>query len=299
MEKILKNTIQIFILAIILLFSGVNLVFAASLDITPSKTSVDIEEEFYVDVSIDTEGSYINGIEGNIKFNNEEVSVVRIEDGKSIINLWIEKPKEIDSNIKFSGIISNGFDGVIDPFNSKDKLPGLVLRIVFKGIKNSSSIISSAPLVVTLNDGLGTIIEVSESSSTINISKNKNPYVLRSSVDSSPELDIEITRDPSMYSNKYVLIFQAKDKEAGIAKVMIKEGRRNWAEAESPYLLKDQSRHSHISILATSYSGVSIVKNIDGIPYKSVSIFSVIILILVVLFVLFIVLKIYKYKYGK
>lgn len=299
MNKIFKKIIQIFTLIIILFSFRTGFVYAVSLDINPSKTSVDIEEEFYVDVLIDTEGSYINGIEGNIKFNNEEISVVRIEDGKSIINLWVEKPKVNDNNVKFSGIISNGFDGVIDPFNSKDKLPGLVLRIIFKGVKSSTSNISAVPLTITLNDGLGTIVEAEGTDSTVNVSKNKNPYILRGTTDSSPELDIEIVKDSNLYSNKYVLVFQAKDKEAGISKVMIKEGRRGWIEAESPYLLKDQSRHSQISILATNHAGVSIVKNIDGIPYKSVPVFSIIIFVLILLLVLFIVFKIYKYKYDR
>lgn len=300
MKKNLNNRIKIFILTILVLLFAFNSVSASSISIKPSKDSVSIEEEFYVDVMVDTEGTIINGVEGIIKFDNKKLSLIRVEDGKSMISLWVEKPELVGSDsIKFSGIIPNGFDGVIDPFNSNNKFPGLLIRAVFKGLNPGDSIISSSSFNVTLNDGLGTASTVSDIDKNITIKDVRAPFVYKDFSDSVPQLDFEIIRDPNIYSNKYVLIFQAKDKGAGIDSVMIKEGRRKWEEISSPYLLKDQGRHTNISILARNYSGVTIVKNIDPVPSKGISLVTIIISIIIIIIIFFISKKVYEKAHKK
>lgn len=300
MGKKITNKINILILFILVSFFVFKSAYAASISINPSKDSVSMEEEFYVDVMMDTEGVMLNGVEGIIKFDNEKFSLVRVEDGKSVISLWVEKPELFGTDsIKFSGIIPNGFDGVIDPFNSNSKSPGLLIRAIFKGLNPGDYNIGSSSFNIMLNDGLGTSVSVPDVNKNITIKDIRVPFVYKEPSDSVPQLDFEIIKDPNIYSNKYVLIFQAKDKGSGIDSVMIKEGRRKWEEISSPYLLKDQGRHSNISILAKNYSGVTIVKNIDPIPVKEISVANMVILIIIVILIFFISKKVYDKRHKK
>ena len=291
---------KIYLVSIFVVFSFfvTKNVSASSVYLNIPKNIVGIEEQFYVDLLIDPNDSAINGVEGFVHFNNEEISLVRIEEGKSVVGLWIENPKMIEKDlIKLSGVIPNGFNGIIDPFNPKHKLPGIIARFVFKGLKPSQSQIITSPFVLSLNDGLGTLENTKSFNAPVVVQNVLNPFVYKNEQDVNPELEFEIVRDENLFNNKYTLIFQAKDKDTGIEKVMIKEGRRDWKEIESPYQLEDQSRHSAISILATNFSGASIVKTIESLPRDTVTPVNIIMIIIVIILLFVIIKKVYdKYK---
>jgi len=294
MKNNFKKIIALFIFALCIFVN--NKADASFLSIKPSSDSLSKDEQFYVDVNLNTEGKIINGIEGSVSFP-DNISFVRAEEGNSIVNLWVEKPALSDGSVKFSGIIPNGFSGVIDPFNPDNKLPGLIIRLIFETKKEGDCNISISKAITTLNDGLGTIDNITPSSAKISIQNISNPYIYKTSNDVAPELSASVVRDPNIENNKYVLIFDAKDKQTGIKEVLIKEGSRPWKKIESPYLLEDQSRHSIITVQATNYSGSSIAINIDALPYKLISFINIIILIFILVGLLFIIKKFYeKYK---
>jgi hypothetical protein len=294
--KIKKLKIILILLFFILNLFLASKVFAATLTLNPSKESLGIGEQFYVDLMLDPEGQSVNTIRGSVSFASDKVSFVRVEDGKSLVNLWVEKPKLEGNTIGFAGVISNGFDGVIDPFNQSHKLPGLIIRLIFEAENPGQVDFSTSTFSLNLNDGLGTEIEAPSANSSVNVGDFSNILKYKASGNGTPELEAYITRDPNIYNNKYVLVFKANDKGTGIKSVMIKEGGSSWKEIESPYLLKDQSRHSNISLQAMNFSGAGVSININGIPYDWISLIriaSVIITIIVVLSVLII-----KKKYA-
>jgi len=291
--------IFIFTLLIILNLSIANKVFAATVDIVPSKNLVGIGEQFYVDVMVAMEsGESVNAISGSISFSNDNISFLRAEEGKSIINLWVEKPKSVDRSINFAGVISNGFSGVINPFNPDKKLPGLVIRLIFEP-KNSGNVsFSTSKFSLNLNDGLGTEIFAEPSNAYVDVGDFNDRLVLINNQDVEPKLEASVTKDPNIFNNKFFLIFNATDKESGIKNVRIKEGRRDWKEIESPYLLLDQSRHSSISLQAVNFSGAGVSLNIDKIPYNWVSLIKIVIIAIIIVGVIgLIVRKIYVYKH--
>lgn len=261
---------KIFIITLILF---INLIFinkthAAKLLLVPSKDSVGIEEQFYVDLMLDPEDQSFNAIKGDISFSKENATFLRAEDGKSMVNLWIEKPKIIDDTISFAGLMSNGFEGVIDPFDTTHKLPGLIIRLVFETKKPDQINFYTSLFTLNKNDGLGTEFQVIPISSSVKVTNFINRYKYENNSGGTPELEAFISRDQNIFDNKYTLFFKASDKETGIKSVMIKEGMANWKEVESPYLLRDQSRHSQITVQAINFSGASIIVNIDKIPYN-------------------------------
>lgn len=286
-------TSAFFILSVI--FNS-SMVEAASVSLVPSSKTLGLQEQFYVDVMLDTEGILVNGFEGSVNFEKDNISFVRAEEGSSMVNLWVTKPTLDGNKVKFSGIISNGFDGVIDPFNPKVKLPGSMIRLVFMAKNPSTSIISSSNAYVTLNDGLGTVVNIPNSDISLLIENRQNPYIYKTTNDVTPEIDAYVIRDPNLFNNKYTLVFDAKDRQTGIKEVLVKEGRRDWKKAESPYLLEDQSRHSLIAIQATNYSDASVSMSIEGIPRKLISPLSVSIVLFVLIILLLVVRKIYKLR---
>lgn len=245
-------------------------VFAARLELKPSKVVVGSGEQFYVDLMLHPDGDSINLINGTITFQDDYVSFVRVEEGKSIVNLWIKKPTiNLHNNtFSFAGVINNGFRGVIDPFDSNNKLPGIVVRLIFEGRKPGKAFFSTSKFDLNKNDGFGTSLQspgVSTSVIVADFIYNKKQLVTNNS---SPFLEVYVTKDKNIYNDKHVLIFNAFDKDSGIKNVKIKEGGRDWLVSQSPYLLKDQSRSSYIYIQATNYNNVSVVKTIEPLNSK-------------------------------
>ena len=284
--------------SIYLFFLNVNISSAANIEIKPSASKIGIGEQFYVDVLLDPQGESFNAIEGSIKFSPNSLFFVRIEDGKSMFSNWIKKPTLEGDTINFSGIATNGFDGVIDPFNPKSKLPGPILRIVFSGLKAGTTDFSISDLSIASNDGKGTIHDIPVKKFSIVVGDYENNVVLadKKDQDTAPQIEASVITDPNLFDNKYVLIFQAKDKVTGIKSVMLKEGDRDWKEINSPYLLEDQTRHSIINLRAMNYSGVSISTSIDAIPDTSLSMNVLYLICLSVIFLFLLFLKKYVHK---
>ena len=274
-------------------------VHAATLTLAPSKNSVGLEEQFYVDVMLDPQDVSLNGIEGSVTFAENNVSFIRAETGQSLINFWIEQPKLNGNTISFSGVIPGGFDGVIDPFNPQNKLPGLMVRLVFQSNQSGTETFSSSPFSVTQNDGLGTLLSIPSASSTINITNTPNPFIYKNTNDNTPQIQAYVTRDPNLFNNKYTLVFNATDSGSGIKDVMIKEGNKNWKEISSPYLLQDQERRNTITLEAVNYSGATIIVTINPLPYKLFSPANILLFILFIFIIFFIVKKIYEKRKRK
>lgn len=283
-----------YILVFLFLFFNlflINKAFAVELTLSPSKDSYGTEEQFYVDLNLDPKGESINTILGSVSFSNDNISFLRAEEGKSMINLWVEKPKLNKNTISFAGIISNGFGGVIDPFNPSNKLPGLVIRLIFETKNYGNVDFSTSTFYLNKNDGLGTEIKSPPTFKSININNTVNKIKYENKNYKTPELEAYIIKDPNIFDNKHTLIFKATDKETGIKSVMIKEGRRDWKEIESPYLLKDQSRHSTINLQAINFSGGGMIISIDKIPYNWRFISQVVMIVVIILISSFIIFK--------
>lgn len=263
-----------------------NKVFAVNLKLETFKDNLNIGEQFYVDLVIEGEGQSINTIKGNIYFDDSLVSLVRVENNKSICSLWLEAPNLNKNTINFIGLIPNGFEGNVDPFNPSKKLPGLVTRLVFEAKNSGKFNFSTNQFYLNLNDGLGSEISAPPTSLSLFIDNFKYRIKYEGEEVGTPMLDAYIVRDPNIYDNKYVLIFRAIDKDSGIKNVLIKEGLRGWREVVSPYLLLDQSRHSDISLQANNNKGVSVIMMINKIPidYRYL---VIVISILIILFLIY------------
>jgi len=262
--------------------------FASMMILESSKSEIGLHEQFYVDLLLDPETVSINGIEGNITFPEEYLSFIRSEEGKSMVSLWVQPPQLFNNTVRFTGIIPNGFDGVIDPFNQEHKRPGLIVRFVFEAIRSGQISITTPPFTISLNDGKGTIKNIPAVNISIFVNNRENHVIYENNnSDISPELEAYIIKTPNLFDNKYALIFKAIDRSSGIREVMIKEGNKDWKKITSPYLLEDQTRHSIIALQAVNHSGSSVIITIDPIEYKFTLVdYALLIVFIVILFLI-------------
>ena len=79
----------------------------------------------------------------------------------------------------------------------------------------------------------------------------------RAMIDSTLPEDFqpEIGQDFSIFEGKYFLSFATTDKTSGINYFEIKEGKKEWKKALSPYLLEDQELKSVIQVKAVDKAG--------------------------------------------
>ncbi len=284
----------IFLLAFLIPLS----VHAASITVVPPDHRVGVGEVFYVDVILDTEGSSINGIDAMITTTSSTLSLVRVEDGSSVIPLWIESPHIEGSTVTMSGIIPNGFSGLIDPFDFNNKKPGKIVRLVFTAVDIGNAAISTHA-TLTENDGNGTIVPTADTGISFSIAPTSSQPTYNS-VDTIPPLLIASrTRDISLFDNKYTLIFSAQDKGSGVASVEVQEKNMKWNKVLSPYLLEDQSPQSTIHVRATDYAG-NVTTVTIGEEGKEKTFTQFLLLALILLVVVPLIIWLYKkYVYKK
>lgn len=241
--------LSLIIVGIILFFQFP--VFGAEVSFEEQAYTSRVGTQFVVTIHIDTQGETINAVEGAIEFSSDLFSLVEIRDANSILNFWVETPYLRNNNsIFFSGITPGGFEGDT----------GLLLTLVFSGLKSGNGNLSLHDLVVLRHDGLGTAVAVTDSNVSVDISDTHPAAQTQLLEDTSPpEFFIpEIVHDSSIFDGQWFLVFATQDKGSGIDHYEVKEGFFDkFRTVESPYLLKYQQLDRKIIIKAFDKRGNS------------------------------------------
>ena len=246
------------------LFSYPLSTFAAILYLEPSKGGYYQEDTFIVDVRIDTEDECINTVEANLIFPQETLEAVDFSQGNSILTLWIKNPeiRQDLREISFIGGIPGGFCGILPGDPGKSNLLG---KIIFK-VKNQKLEFAEVKFLdnsqVLLNDSLGTPAKLTTKGANFTILAGipkvaKREWQQELEKDKTPPepFEVEISQDPSIFEGKYFIIFFTTDKQTGTDYYEVKEGKKDWQRAESPYLLQDQKLQSTIKVKAVDKAG--------------------------------------------
>ncbi len=151
----------VFILTVFsLLF--VNKIYAASLSLLPSPSTVSVGNIVSIKVVVNTEGKVINNAEASVQFPTDLLEVISITKSSSIFSLWVEEPSfsNYTGKIVFNGGVPNpGFTGT----------NGYIASITFKAKKEGTASILFSDGAVRENDGLGTDILTSKNLGIIKI----------------------------------------------------------------------------------------------------------------------------------
>jgi len=232
-------------------------VFAAEIFYNTETREIRVGSEFQVSVFLNTEKENINAIEGTVRFPADLLEFKKLNDGNSIINFWVERPRIRDKEhgeIVFSGITPGGFLGE----------RWLMFNIDFFAKKEGTGNIETRDIKALFNDGQGTAAEVFSSPLEIVVTSQAVPVSPKKIEDEKlPEsFKPEIARDPMLFEGKWFLVFVTQDKGSGIDHYEVKETRQRiltmfskWILAESPYVLHDQELRSYVSVKAVDRAG--------------------------------------------
>ncbi len=251
-----KNYFKV-LLVIFSVFFITGPVLAAQINLISDIETINVGQKFWLDIMIDPAGEDINALEGVVNYPHDKLSLVNVNDGNSIINLWIKKPDIKNNQAVFSGIIPGGFSGVLSPFYS-GAAAGKVISLQFLVTKGGEIKVDLDNLQVLLNNGLGTAINTDVQAFEIVPTENIITFSSREEVTDfeAPEaFSFQIVKDKSIFENKYILIFNTQDKGSGIDHYEVQEGQRGFVIAQSPYLLKNQHLDEQIVVKAIDRAG--------------------------------------------
>ena len=278
---------------------------AAILYFKPDSGKYYQDETFSVQLMIDTEEDCINTVKGEIDFSKDVLEAVNFATGNSILTIWLQTPK-IDQNlgkISFIGGIPGGYCG---PLPEEPGELDLLLKIFFKTKRDGMANLKfSEESQVLLNDGLGTPAKLTIKGAVFTIlpgipeipKKEWQEELEKDNIPPEP-FEIEIHRTPEIFEGKYFITFFTFDKQTGLDYFEVKEGKRNWEKAESPYLLEDQDLKSIIKVKAVDKAGNE--RLAEYIPPKKITWkdwLPWLILILIVASIIYWLWKIYTKKH--
>lgn len=245
-------------------------VLAAELYFGAHGKEAGIGETVEVGVFFGTEGETINAISGIVNFPEDLVEFKHMKDAGSLMNFWVERSKQ-NGSFLFSGIIPGGFQG--------DR--GYLFSLVFTAKKAGKAGFTIQDIKAYLHDGKGTETSVRGSPLDISLVKISKTLPFISPVDTDPPEPFrpEIVQDPSVFDNKYFLVFQTQDKNSGLNHYEVKEGDGGWGTAQSPYLLTDQELRTPLFVKAVDNAGNERIEAISpgAPPYQKYLIFFLLI----------------------
>lgn len=250
---------------------------------------VGINKTFEIGVLLNTQNQFINAVEGKIIFPND-LEIVDILDGNSIINLWVERPRQ-DKNgeVFFSGIVPGGYLGE----------KGYLFSLVLKAKSTGQITIATSDERILLNDGEATGAPVGRAPISLSVVRESTIESFLPPYDSDPPeaFTPAVAQDPNLFDNRYFVVFLTQDKGSGIDRYEIletrnplarfragkSEGMRGWRIGESPYLLQNQKLTSYIFVKAVDRAGNERVSMLPPenplLGYKNYGLWIIIILI--------------------
>lgn len=220
-------------------------------------TEIIDNNKIIVPIYVDTENESLNTFEVKIQISNNLIFRNYLEKN-SIISLWVERPNIENNVITFSGIIPGGFIG------KKGKLIDLIFE--FKNDNNNNYQIKFLPISqVFLNDGYGTKVIPKVSSYFLSFPKTKINQSFLVDNYQPDHFNIYLQKNKDFFNNRYFIVFNAKDRQSGIAYYEVAEIQSYiplkienplyFKKSESPYVLNDQSLRSYVYVRAVDKFG--------------------------------------------
>ena len=128
-------------------------VFAARFFFESENKSFSVGQPFEADLMLDAENQDINAVEGKI-YLSDNLKIIGINDGESIVKLWVQRPAEKNGEVVFAGIMPGGYAGDLSPY-WKGSRPGKVVKLILEANGHDLSKIGVKDGRVLLNDGNG------------------------------------------------------------------------------------------------------------------------------------------------
>lgn len=263
--------------------------YGATFSLSVEQTNLKIHDQVEVGVFVDTDGQSINALEGTIVIP-KGLQVKNINDGNSVISLWVTKPIVEKDTITFSGVVPNGFTG-----NRK------IFSFIGELVDSGKQTIVFSRITGLLNDGLGTGVISKDQALSLMVSKETGGgmYINNYQNDhEQPESFVPLVgQNKEMFEGAYFVSFSTVDKNSGIREYAVAEKNSfftpdvktvAWVKGESPYRLQDQTLSSYILVKAVDGNNnerIVILPPTKGItPYSTLVLLGILIGAVVVAF---------------
>lgn len=253
-------------------------------------------QKFTVRLMLDPAGQTVNAVEGAVIFPADRLAPAGINEGASVIGLWVRKPALAEpGRIEFAGIMPAGFSGLLGA-DWPGERPGPVLELIFTARQSGEIKLWLDQPRVLLHDGKGTPLAVASPPLTLRLTGVfKEMPVEEADADREPPEDFKpvVGRAPHIFDGQWFVSFAARDPESGVAYFEIAEVKHRasgfaklpWRRAESPYLLNDQKLASFIYVKAVDQAGnervAAVPPRYPAVWYERGILWSIIILTLI------------------
>ena len=292
----------------VVLFALVGPLQAAEFSWQPAEQTVGLNQQFSVRLLLAAPNQPVNALSGQVQWPADLVKLVSVNQGNSIVPLWITLA-EHNNSYEFSGLIPGGFDGMLSPLLA-DKQAGQILTLVFSAKQTGQGTIYLDQATVLLHDGQGTADQVTSTVLNITVQAEAMPELANNlaKIDKkAPEIFTpQLIQNPDIFAGQWTLIFATQDKGSGLAYFTVQEGEEEFSPVTSPYLIKDQDLNHQIIVRAVDQAGnvQEVVVQADklAIWYTSLLFYGIIIislLLAILLYLLFIKKKAHGGKRRK
>ena len=281
----------------VVLFLVPSFAFAATLHLEPQASVLGTQNTFSIAVLLDSDKP-VNTISVSIIFP-KALEPKDVEIGESVINLWVDKPlwNETTRTLTFSGIIPGGIVTTNAPLLTVE------CDVVDPNISAAVSF-DEADSHAYLSDGRGTEDTLTFENLILPVALGKDnlsPDIPDTTIPES--FTPQIGRDSTVFNGLWFLDFSTEDKSSGVVSYQVREKKSGvlglltpspWENAESPYLLTDQSLSSEIDVQAINKDGavrLEVIPPRFPLPwYESLTLW----IILILISLLYVVIRVQK-----
>lgn len=274
-------------------------VSAAGVYIESSKNTISVGDTLIVSVKVNSDGSVLNTIDGEIalKSTNGSFAVKEFSLANSSFGLWPRTPSLSKDNntISFVAGVPGGFS-----------IEGATLfKIIIEAKKEGSMVISPKNVFAFANDGKGTRISAKVVKDlTINVVPRKNDAQINdewkelvvSDVLPPEDFIIVLGQDKNLFENKKFAFFSALDNQSGISHYEVSEDGSPFVRSGSTYVLKNQTDDVVLNVTAYDKAGNKKIAKYPAFADRGISWISIITAVLVIIILRFIFKKIRRSK---
>lgn len=275
--NIFKNLILLSFFSFVLLTPSFSL-SASVLYVDPSEGVISPNQMFAVDVRIDNQEQCLNVFDVGLNYSKDKVKVVTVSRGKSILTLWVEDPvvDHEKGEIMFTGGIPGGYCGRVigDP-----DLTNILVTVVFQPLNEDVfsgevEVSFNEKSSVLLSDGQGSLSPLNFLNAVFEVGDEPTVFaeewleIVRNDDRAPVSFDIELLKEESVFDGNYYIVFSTTDKGSGLSHYEVKEEdvdhsgfirgsdkEARFEKVQSPYLLKDQTLNSKITVKAVDNAG--------------------------------------------
>ncbi len=248
-KKILNIVIFLFLVL------GAHCASAASVSVELPRV-VNIGETFEIMINADTDGTLVNSASVKLKYDKDKLSFAGYKTENTIMNLWVEAPKDADGVVSFSGIIPGGVFGLFDP--DKQELSAIpVTRLIFIAKSTGEIKFELLETEILRHDGRGSPLLHDKIDASLIIGGNSNDKVENKVFDTeNPEpFEIKLVESGFFSRTPSMIIWSTTDRISGIKEYQIRMRGLGWRTVVSPHPVVRSIFTDTLVIRAYDYAG--------------------------------------------